>query len=235
MNNETLTRVGLSLAAFAAGFMTASLVMRAKYETILSEEIESVKDTFARDAEQKEKKTVNEDTASYISDSQNVPDDDISSLVVGLKYGEGNPSQPVSYSKAEAELEDAVDDKEEEGLLFTQSDGDEEGAYLISHTEFIETHEDWDKITLSYFVEDDTLIDDQEIIVPDVDFTIGEKALQYFGKRSGDPNIVYIRNTEIETDFEVLLDRRSIVQALYGIEDMKTERLPKKVRMSDDE
>lgn len=234
MNKETLTRVGLSLAAFAAGYMTASLVMRAKYEAILSQEIESVKDTFARAAEPKEEDAVIEDAAPYFSDSKNVPDADVSSLVVGMKYGDDEPPQRVNYSKADIELEDAVDDEEEAGLLFTQSDGDEEGAYLISHTEFIETHDDWDKITLSYFMEDDTLVDDQEIIVPDVNFVIGEKALQYFGKRSGDPNIVYIRNPEIETDFEVLFDRRSIAQALYGLED-EARPVNKKVRVSDDE
>ena len=233
MNKETLTRVGLSLAAFAAGYMTASLVMRAKYETILSQEIESVKDTFARAAEPKEEDAVIEDAAPYFSDSENVPDADVSSLVVGMKYGDDEPPQRVGYSKADIELEDAVDE-EEEGLLFTHSDGDEEGPYLISHTEFIETHEDWDKITLSYFMEDDTLVDDQEIIVPDVNYVIGEKALQYFGKRSGDPNIVYIRNPEFESDFEVLFDRRSIAQALYGLED-EARPVNKKVRMTDDE
>lgn len=234
MNKETLTRVGLSLAAFAAGYMTASLVMRAKYETILSQEIESVKDTFARAVEPKEEDAViEEDTAPSFSDSQNVPDADVSSLVVGMKYGDDEPPQRVSYNKADIELEDAVDE-EEEGLLFTQSDGDEEGPYLISHTEFVETNDAWDKITLSYFMEDDTLVDDQEIIVPDVEFVIGEKALQYFGKRSGDPNIVYIRNPEFETDFEVLFDRRSIAQALYGLED-EARPVKKKAGMTDDD
>ena len=233
MNNETLTRVGLSFAAFAAGVITASLVVRAKYETILSQEIESVKNTFARAAEQKEKKTVDEDTASYISDSQNVPDADVSSLVEGMKYGDDNPSQRVSYSKTEIEIEDAM--IEAEDSWFTRADGDEEGPYVISHTEFIETHPEWDKITLSYFAEDDTLIDDQETILPDNDYVIGEKAYLYFGKRSGDPNIVYIRNPEIDSDFEVLLDRRSIAQALYGLDDEDRPVKKKKVRMSDDD
>lgn len=232
MNNETLTRVGLSFAAFAAGVITASLVVRARYETILSREIESVKNTFERAAEQKEKKTVNEDTASYISDSQNVPDADVSSLVVGMKYKDDSPTQRVNYSKTEIEIEDAV--MEAEDSWFTRIDGDEEGPYVISHTEFNETHPEWDKITLSYFAEDDTLVDDQENILPDNDYVIGEKAYLYFGKRSGDPNIVYIRNPEIDSDFEVLLDRRSIAQALYGLDD-EDRPVKKKVRMSDDD
>lgn len=232
MNNETLTRVGLSFAAFAAGVITASLVVRARYETILSQEIESVKNTFARAAEQKEKDVVIEDAAPYISDSQNVPDADVSSLVVGMKYGDDNPPQRVSYSKTEIEIEEAM--IEAEDSWFTRADGDEEGPYVISHTEFIETHPEWDKITLSYFAEDDTLIDDQETILPDNDYVIGEKAYLYFGKRSGDPNVVYIRNPEIDSDFEVLLDRRSIAQALYGLDD-EDRPVKKKVRMPDDD
>ena len=45
---------------------------------------------------------------------------------------------------------------------------------------------------------------------------------------------MYIRNPEIDTDFEVLLDRRSIAQALYGLDD-EDRPVKKKVRMSDDD
>lgn len=99
---------------------------------------------------------------------------------------------------------------------------DRSKPYIISAQEFIsnDTTDEGiqpDKITLTYFVEDDTLVDDQEVEIPDSDAVVGNINLGRFGYRSDDVNIVYVRNESIGADFEIIRDHRSFVEVVLGL------------------
>lgn len=116
-----------------------------------------------------------------------------------------------------------------------------DAPYIITHEEFHDgdpvPYKDGeqfhDKFTLTYFSGDDTLCDDQEVPVPDVEYLIGHDALMSFGKKSGDTNIVYVRNHQTTSDYEILLDKGSYVQKVHGIDLDEDEPRIRKFRDSD--
>ena len=106
--------------------------------------------------------------------------------------------------------------------------------YIISMDEYFETEEAWDKDTLSYYEGDDTLVDERDKTVEDVEKYIGSRHLHMFGVLSNDKNIVYVRNPNINTDFEIILERGKAAVRVYGQEDPDVEKRPiRRMRESD--
>jgi hypothetical protein len=64
--------------------------------------------------------------------------------------------------------------------------------------------DDYEKITMSWYPRTRVLLDDDDEIVPDVNNVVGYKNLDRFGDESNDPNVVFVRNRHLETDFEVV-------------------------------
>lgn len=107
--------------------------------------------------------------------------------------------------------------------------------YVITYEEFMhdDEHKD-DKISLVYFQDGDTLVDDDENVIDDSDGLIGDENLQYFGVGSQDKNTVYVRNESLGADFEILRDRRSYLQVVHGVSPHPTKNSPRKMRNDDE-
>jgi len=82
-----------------------------------------------------------------------------------------------------------------------------------------EEGEDHSKITLTYYPRDRVLLDEEEDPVEDIDRTVGWKNLNQFGGVSGDPDVVFVRNRRLETDFEVVKeeDKELPLHIKYGM------------------
>lgn len=94
---------------------------------------------------------------------------------------------------------------------------DENEPYVITIDEFMTDNlPGYDNQTLTYFQSDDTLIDEREKIIPEVEATVGSESLTRFGYFSKDQNIVYVRNDRTKMQFEIVLDERSYVEAIAG-------------------
>jgi hypothetical protein len=78
--------------------------------------------------------------------------------------------------------------------------------YLIAPEEFA-TRDDYDIVTLTYYA-DEVLTDEFDEVIYDIDGTVGEESLKHFGDYPDDPDTVYVRNEELMTDYEILLDER---------------------------
>jgi hypothetical protein len=76
--------------------------------------------------------------------------------------------------------------------------------YVISLEQFNEEMDYHDKLTLTYYQADDTLVDEDEEIISDVEKLIGSYALSNFGVDSEDPEVVYVRNEKLAVDYEVV-------------------------------
>lgn len=81
----------------------------------------------------------------------------------------------------------------------------EDDAFIIAPEHFGED-EDMDVCTLYYFA-DGTLTDDNYVPVDDVNFTVGEDALDSFGTYEED--CVYVENPKLHSYFEILKDPRT--------------------------
>lgn len=89
---------------------------------------------------------------------------------------------------------------------------------------------EYDKVSVTFFEGDDSLVDENSKIIPDLEACLGTDALTKFGLFSKDKDIVYVRNERREVDFEVVRDSRRFLEYIYQ------EKASKKGhRMHDDE
>lgn len=87
--------------------------------------------------------------------------------------------------------------------------------YIISPEEFGENPY-YDTISLTYY-SDKVLTDEDDIEIEDVDGLIGEDSLNHFGEYEDDS--VFVRNDELQTDYEILLDERAYYDINHQMED----------------
>ena len=66
--------------------------------------------------------------------------------------------------------------------------------------------EDYAVISLNYYA-DGVLADDWDKVIEDVENTVGEDFANHFGEYEDDS--VFVRNDELEKDYEILLDMRN--------------------------
>lgn len=105
--------------------------------------------------------------------------------------------------------------------------------YILTHEEFMNTEKDYDQHTLTYFEGDDILVDERDEIVPDSDGLVGDDNLTRFGHGSKDNNIVYIRNENLEMEFEVVRSQGEYTKEVLGFI-QHSDRPIRKFRWSDD-
>jgi len=166
--------------------------------------------------------------------------------------------EQLGYSVDENNIATKVDDSEEERVvnIYDRTEPPPEGVeeiehplligydrdalrrdhkpYLISHEEFSTTENEWDKLSLTYYEDDDVLTDENDMPIDNIEYLIGEKHLDFFGLRSGDPNQVFIRNPQISTDYEVTRNIGSYTEIVlnYTAAPIKPEQ--RKFRPGDD-
>ena len=90
--------------------------------------------------------------------------------------------------------------------------------YLLRADEFFESEDGLEQITLTYYKGDDTLADEADNMIEDVDKTVGKANLDCFGQISGDPNVCYVRNEKLRADYEIVLDHRTYKEVVTGLE-----------------
>lgn len=92
--------------------------------------------------------------------------------------------------------------------------------YFISSEDYAYGHPEFDKLTLTYYAEDDILADEREEQVDDVERLIGADALDQFGKGaallSDDTDTLYVRNETLSTDYEVVRVYQSYHKVVLG-------------------
>lgn len=190
-----------NLFIFIAGTVIGSavtyFVVKNKYEKIVDEEIQSVKDEYAKSYEAKKTVEVLNETKTKIL--ENVMN---KASMVGVGPYEKRTEPPVNYnifSKQPPEIEE-TDDSEEE-YEEHPSEGIADAPYTISPRLFVEDKKYFDKITLEYYEGNDMLIEEISNEPVDIDYAIGRDSLRMFGEFEKD--LVYVRNERISTDYEV--------------------------------
>lgn len=94
--------------------------------------------------------------------------------------------------------------------------------FVISREKYAwdeEEGDDYSKITLTYYPNERLLLDDDEDPVDDVNALVGWRSLSQFGGESGDPDVVFVRNRHLMTDFEVVRDEENPIplHVKYGM------------------
>lgn len=104
--------------------------------------------------------------------------------------------------------------------------------YVLSQMEFEEGEFDYSQNTLTYYEVDQVLTDDRDQPIHHMQKIVGTEHLN-FGERSNDPNVVYIRNNELEVDFEVCRSPGSFTEEVLGYTEPSNKSKVRKFREFD--
>lgn len=203
----------------AAGFIIAQKVMKTTMDRELEEQIRDVKEHYKllrKEGEYSTPESVLGETTREIYDE----------VLEGLEYLQHE------VENVEEVIEDDEDEDDDESLNVEEEvvevgnvfERNKKDPYVISTLDFMNGEDSFDKVTITYFEEDDTLCDEREEVIPNVEATVGLEALTSFGKLSDDAKIVYVRNERIKTDFEIALDTRSYTEVVLGFKEEKEVR-----------
>lgn len=183
---ETIKKVFIFLAGAGVGTAVTWQFFKNKYERIANEEIASVKEYYKCTRE-----TTLETTEEESSESTETIED--ISEVEEAEY----KNLAANYNTVTNE-----NDNEEKGDVKMVG-----RPYVIKPEEF--DGKGYDVVSLTYYA-DKVLTDEHDNPIEDIDYLIGEDSLEHFGEYEDDS--VFVRNDELKTDFEILLDEASFYE-----------------------
>lgn len=202
----------INVLVFAAGAAIGSAVtwkvVKAKYERIAQEEIESVKEAYAdmiTNLQDQVDDYCTVDEAEAWADRAN-------------KAAETIPKIDWSdYEDLDEEESEPDDDLNDYARLVREYETDKKGGaedmakepYVISPYDFGEL-DGYSQVELTYYA-DGTLEDEDYNIVTDADELIGRDSLYTFGEYEDDA--VFVRNERLHADFQILKDYRTYEEA----------------------
>ena len=192
MSNRSLFSLGFIIGA-ASGATVAWYLLKDKYETLAQEEIDSVKEVFARREQEMKDETVKRNVAEGIKDSDRTKPD-LKEYAEQLKK-----NGYTRYSDLSAD-DEGVSDKQTK-------------PYVIPPEQFGDD-ENYDQISLTYYA-DGVLADENDEVIEDVEDGVGIDSLNRFGEYEDDS--VFVRNDARKCDYEILLDQRTYSEV---VEDM---------------
>ena len=185
--NSKFINVLMFTAGAAIGSVVTWRIVKARYDRIIAEEIESVKEAFA-DA----------DTCDESGDDQK-----------GVSPKQINWDVLEDLDEDEDEDEDEDGDMAEYSRIIENYTNEKGGARIMANEPKVISPYDfgeldgYHQIELTYYA-DGTLEDDEYNIVEDGDELLGPDALNSFGEYEEDA--VFVRNDRLRTDFQILRD-----------------------------
>ena len=186
-----MSKIG-KLATFLFGVGVGSTITwyytKKKYEQLVQEEIDSVKEVFAK--KENALKEVAEARTIVVSTSAKPGN------VLAAKLGECGYSDihGAGGEKSKKVRKKAVAKK----------------PYIIAPEEFGEI-DDHETISLTYYA-DRVLADEDDELVENIDDTVGFDSLARFGEYEDDS--VFVRNEKLKCDYEILLDQRTYLDVV---------------------
>ena len=207
---RVLFNVFLVTIGAAVGSVVTWKVVKTKYEQIVQEEIDSVKEEYQilKDAlYSAEAAKVNQKVAQDLQNDDyfECPDDDMDEED---EYEQETFTEYHKLASAYRSSEDVEDDDKEGGMGENDEAPYINGPYVISPDDFRCSPPGYNAQALDYF--SDGILADSWGSKLDIEDTIGEESLNHFGEYTDD--IVYVRNDRYEIDYEVTCDLREYAE-----------------------
>lgn len=188
----------------AAGAAVAVVVVRQKYIDLAEDEIQSVREMYesrVREAEDDEEATRAEFEEIQEKHRQ--------------RMAEEGEKKTRPYRTNYSDPIERLGPAEAAGAhIITRSDT-KKAPYVISIDDFHNTKNYFDKINLTYYSGDGVLVDDKEELVDDIQNLVGDN-LDKFGAQSEDPDVVFVRNEKMTSDFEITREKGSYAELVAG-------------------
>jgi hypothetical protein len=213
LKNILILTLGVGIGAFVT-----YQILNKKYAALAQEEIESVRQVFGRG---EPKNSINREfDGGYIYNDSKTDIDltDKTSMHPNITPNMAEKSRYKKLVRKYTPYNEVTKGRNGDvvNTFEVGPDRDDPSCYIISIEEFSNERPEYDKISISYYETDDTLADETDEIVPDVETLIGE-ALLCFGDQSDDPDVVYVRNECISIDYEIIRLHKSYQETVLGI------------------
>lgn len=198
------------------GYFFAKSRLETKYEKLLQDELDEMRDHFrARETarqEQTEKPDLQERVEALGYATKSAPDIETPEVEVP------EPQVTNVFVENERGLSTEVWDYDRELASRTA-----DRPYVIHKQEFMDSPDEYDQMTLTYFVQDDVLANQADQRMDDIDERVALENLEKFGHGSEDANVVYVRNDRLKLDFEILRSGGSYTAEVLNVEDPADE------------
>ena len=186
--NNILSKVIIFTAGAVVGSGVTYLLVKEKCARDAQVEIDKVVEDFMHRDDNVNKGVAETDVDMSVEPNDEVDEEHVEEEFNDIVKNEGY----VAYAK------DRLNKKEEKN--------DMKRPYVIEPEEFGE--EGYPTVSLWYFEGDETLVDNhQRKIIRNADELVGEDFADHFGEYEDDS--VFVRNDELEIDYEILRDERS--------------------------
>lgn len=183
-----IKNIALLIIGAGIGSAVTYKIVKDKYEMLIEEEIESVKDAFSNMSPRNTNREVTEEDLQRKSE---------------LAKEARNKVSVDEYAKIVNERYAGTDTTNEENEEDTMTDK----PYLIDSDEFGE-FDTYDEVALVFYADNILAEDlDDDSVIDDVDGIVGKENLKLFDKEGIDT--MYIRNDARMTDYEVVRDLRT--------------------------
>lgn len=190
--NKTITAVLAFVAGAAIGAGATCKFFKTKYEAIANEEIASVKEVYSRKA--KDEATDTGDNSEETEEPAEQHTSPYPIMVTVPRATKHDDKELEAYSN----LTNKYMKKGEPAM--------KDRPYVISPDDFGE-RDDYETVSLTYYADGILAHDDDTVIkTEDIDEMVGADFAEHFGEYEDDS--VFVRNSEMEIDFEILLDNR---------------------------
>lgn len=197
---------GLAVGA-TTGYFVAKAMLTKKYQEISDAEILEVKKHYNMVFDPKD---YNDPEEAAQADRQRTSE--YLAQLDQFGYSDDAPVEESSPVPAEETTEEPSEVEEAPAPIF-----DEDYPFPITAAEFLNDEEDYSKLTITYYNEDDTLADERNEVITDVPRIIGNCHKKFMGFDPSEPFIVYVRNHNMKADYEVLLDHGSYLESVMGV------------------
>ena len=202
----------VALSGFAAGFFTAKRMLEPQYVELAEKEIEEAKEYYSRLYKKEE----------FSNPVELVTVREQQEIITEYSYASEHDSPQEIVTQEDAEMQDLLAE-----IAICKEHGH---PYLISKEEYFENGSDYAQVTITYFEDDDVLVDEDDSMISDVGDTVGLKQLTRFGVLSGDHNIVYVRNEAKEIDFEIVRNKGNYAKDVLGFIEHSSDPKVRKFR-----
>jgi len=220
---------------FAAGFLCHKKMNDIQFEEIDEEEMAQIENELKKNKEEKTDPLEKKMDILEKADPQN--EDEIRNAMQGkISYVKADEEAKKRFASTWETVKGYSDEDNADSLPIDPEDGlDEdflemiekeevepgqmEPPHLITLSEFYNERPEYDKITIDWYEEDNTYLDENEEIIADIQSYVGTNAAALFGKNTGeqdDPDIRFVRNEQYGSDYEIVRHHISWRQAAMG-------------------
>lgn len=187
MTGDAIGKFVIFTSGVAIGVAITMKYMQSKYERIVKEDIESVKEVYSnklKEIMKNEDKTEQEVEEEPESESESVVDE--------------VPESKIDYSKILTRNNYTSNPKKN-----IEEDSPYDGPYVIAPEHFGE-YDDYEQVELTLYADGFVTYSVSGEVIDDVDEVIGLENLDYMG--TYDDHAIHIRDDERQIDYEVLQD-----------------------------